>query len=344
MLIDANVYWFPEEIFKDDGLMQKFLADIPRAYGTNGYVKTENGKKQVVIERPVGAPGVNYIEGEYTLDFMLKALDEAGIDKAVMKVPCCHEWLSLGMCRLFNDGMAEFAEKSGGRLVPLAVIPPLGGEPAMAELDRCVSSLGMKGIQLSAHYGDLYLDDEAFAPLFEKLEAYKMTAYVHHTPVPVEYDPLCSYTNLRRSYGRCVDQMTAVCREALSGMFDKYPYVKVVHSMLGGGFFAYYNMMIPPKTKESDTTKRFADNSDTMRRYMADNIFFEMSHSQPWGQAQLECAVKVLGSDHIVYGSSFPVRKVWLTEGPECVRKLAISEEDKDNILWKNAQRLYHIS
>lgn len=343
MIIDSNVYWFPEQIFQDEELMQKFLADVPKAYGTNGFVKTENGKKQIVIERPFGAPGVNYIEGEYTLDFILKALDEANVDKAVMKIPCCHEWMGLEMCRLFNDGMADFADRSGGRLIPLAVVPPLGGDAAMAEFDRCVKELGMKGIQLSAHYGNLYLDDESFAPLFEKLQAYKMTAYVHHTPVPVDYGSLTAYTNLRRSYGRCVDQMTAVCREALSGMFGKYPDVKVVHSMLGGGFFAYYNMLVPPKAKEADTTRRFADNGDVMRKYMADNIFFEMSHSQPWGQAQLECAVKVLGADHIVYGSSFPVRNVWLMEGPSCVRALDISEEEKEEILWKNATRLYQI-
>lgn len=30
MVIDANVYWFPEQVFKDDRLLQTFLADIPR--------------------------------------------------------------------------------------------------------------------------------------------------------------------------------------------------------------------------------------------------------------------------------------------------------------------------
>lgn len=74
-----------------------------------------------------------------------------------MKVPCCHEWLSSELCRRFNDGMADFARRSNGRLIPLAVLPPWGREAELAELERCRCEFGMKGVQLCAHYGELYL-------------------------------------------------------------------------------------------------------------------------------------------------------------------------------------------
>ena len=76
---------------------------------------------------------------------------------------------------------------------------------------------------------------------------------------------------------------------------------------------------------------------------MEENLFFEMSHAQPWGKEQLECAVKVLGADHIIYGSSYPVRSEWLTDGPDFVKQLDISSEAKELILEGNAKRLYHI-
>lgn len=339
MIIDANVYWFPEELFEDESLMRKFLSEIPAA-DTAGFVKTENGRKQVVIERPKGYPSVNYIQGEYTLDFMLNSLKSANVDKAVMKIPCCQEWMGLDMCRLFNDGMAHFQRESGGRLIALAVIPPWGTPESLAELDRCKNELGMHGLQLSAHYDGKYLDDEAFAPLFRRLNEYGMTAYVHHTPVPVQYDSLYGYNNLRRTYGRCADQTTAVSRELFSGMFENYPRVKLVHSMLGGGFFAYANMFFPPKT--TDTTNRF-DSDEKVSGWLKNNIFFEMSHAQPWGKAQLACAIEVLGAEHILYGSSFPVRGEWLTGGAAFVESLDISEAEKRKILFENAAALYSI-
>ena len=97
MVIDANVYWFPEAMFEDDALRARFFMDIPRGYDTNGKMILRNGKKQIVIERPIGCPGVDYIQGDYTLQGKNAALDEAGIDREVMNVPCVQEWMSLDM-------------------------------------------------------------------------------------------------------------------------------------------------------------------------------------------------------------------------------------------------------
>lgn len=341
MVIDANVYWFPEEMFEDETLFARLCADAPRAYGTAVSMVERDGKKQVIVEKPVSCPGVDYIQGDYTLERMLQRLDEAGIDKAVMKVPCLHEWMSLDMCRYFNDGMADFAKRSGGRLIALAVVPPWGREAELNELTRCVNELGMHGMQLCAHYGELYLDDPAFTPLFTRMNELGLTAYVHHTPVPVEYRSIAAYNNLRRSLGRCEDQVTAVGRELFSGMFEQYPNVKLVHSMLGGGFFTFKEMLMPhgPAAKDG----RFAATPDSMRKHLRNNIYFEMSHAQPWGETLLETAVKILGADHIVYGSSSPVKMDWTLKGPAYVQALHVTEEEKRLMLCDNARKLYHI-
>ena len=74
-----------------------------------------------------------------------------------------------------------------------------------------------------------------------------------------------------------------------------------------------------------------------------EHIYFETSHAQPWGKQQLECAIQVLGADHIIFGSSYPVRREWLLEGAEFIKMLDISNEEKDMILYKNACQIYHI-
>jgi len=339
------MYWFPEDIFVNKDEESRFLSEIPRAYGINGFMKKddETGQGQIVIEKPTGYQNLNYVQGEYNLETQLSDMDLAGVDQAVLKLPGCHEWMSLETCIKFNDGMAEFAKKSHGRLIPLAVVPPFATEACQKELKRCREELGMTGVQLCAHYGNSYLDAEMFAPFFEKLNETEVTVYIHHTPVPVQYETIYEYNNLRRSYGRCVDQTTAIGRELFSGFFDKYPNLKFVHSMLGGGFFAIANMMFPGKPKSEEQVSRFETENDSVRYHFKNNIFFEMSHAQPWGKEQLECAVAVLGADHIIFGSSYPVRKEWLTEGAEFIKALNITEEEKRLILYQNAQRLYHI-
>ena len=78
MIIDANSYWFDEHIFHDETLCEQFLAEVPRAYDTEGYLTMNSaGKRQIVIEMPAGSPGLNYIEGDYTLEKRLADMDEA---------------------------------------------------------------------------------------------------------------------------------------------------------------------------------------------------------------------------------------------------------------------------
>ena len=289
-VIDANLSWFPEELFTDTALCEQFLSEIPVAHHIRGSLKEQDGLRRFVIEKPVGSPNLDYIQGDYTLEKELSALSQAGVDAAVLKLSCQQEWMSLDMCRYFNTRMAERVQESNGHLFGLGVVPPMGTPAVFREIDRCLDELGFGGLQLSAHYGDLYLDDEAFAPFF-------------------------AYLNERG----------------------------LVHSMLGGGFFAYINLWFPGKPKVKEAFSRFKDDNELVLSQLRSNLFFEMSHAQPWGREQLTCAVHTLGADHILFGSSYPVRPVWLMEGADFVRSLEIPEEEKELILHGNAERLYHL-
>lgn len=126
-------------------------------------------------------------------------------------------------------------------------------------------------------------------------------------------------------------------------MFEKFPNLKLIHSMLGGGFFAYENMLAPRKAGVTEEVERF-DVADKVSIYLQQNIFFDMSGALQWGKDQLECAVKVLGADHILYGSSYPLRQEWFVKGIGYIKNLNIGEEEKTLILGGNAVRLFNIS
>lgn len=342
MVIDANMYWLPESLFEQEEFLQAFITRMNQLPDTCGYVKEEDGCKQIVVEKPTGFQSLNYGAGEYALSTQLQDLQRAHVDKAVLKLPGCAEWMDLSLCKQFNDLMAAHANASNGKLIPLAVVPPYDTKENLQELRRCIEELHMHGVQLSTHYGDRYLDDEQFQAFFALCNEYHMTVYVHHSPIPVEYHSIYEFNNLRRSYGRCVDQTTAIGRELFSGFFDHYPNIRMVHSMLGGGFFGIMNMLLPHASKQTDTIQRF-DANERIREQLKTNIYFECSHAQPWGEAALKCAVDVLGADHILFGTSYPVRKEWLLQGSEFIQSLQISEEEKAMILYKNAKTLYHI-
>jgi predicted TIM-barrel fold metal-dependent hydrolase len=340
MLIDANVYWLPGALFDDEATRQHFFRSVPEVFGTRAVSINRDGKQGIAIEKPFGASNLDYFQDDYALETQLRDMDEAAIDVAVLKLPGTQEWLDLELCRQFNDLVTQRQEESRGRMAALGVVPPVGGAESAEEARRCIEDLHLHGLQVSAHYGNHYLDDPMFRPFLKVASDLGATVYVHHTPLPVDYESLTDYTNVRRSLGRCIDQVTAVSREIFSDLFDELPHLRLVHSMLGGGFFAFEPMLFP---KDSGNG-RFDNDNGKREQHLRRNVFFEMSHSQPWGKGALELAVQQLGADHIVYGSSYPVKKVWLTQGPAFVRDLAISDEDKRLILADNAKKLYGLT
>ena len=137
MTIDANMYWLPEELFTNEKMLAEFMRCIPEVYGV--HARWEEipgvGKKQIVLEEPKGCENLNYVQGEYMIEKQLEDMDKADVEKAILKIPCCHTWLSLEMCRKFNDGLAEHVKKGNGRFAALAVVPPYGGKEAIYELE-----------------------------------------------------------------------------------------------------------------------------------------------------------------------------------------------------------------
>ncbi len=87
----------------------------------------------------------------------------------------------------------------------------------------------------------------------------------------------------------------------------------------------------------------FPLDTEIVSRRLENNIYFDMSHAQPWGKTLLACAVDVLGADHIVFGTSYPVKREWLTEGVACVRAANLSDTDSDLVLGGTAQQLYGV-
>jgi predicted TIM-barrel fold metal-dependent hydrolase len=83
--------------------------------------------------------------------------------------------------------------------------------------------------------------------------------------------------------------------------------------------------------------------SDMIKGRLEKNIYYEMSHAQPWGEDNLQIAIKALGSENVIYGSSYPVKKSWLVGGPEMIQHLNISEDDKNKVLCENAKNVYNL-
>ena len=95
----------------------------------------------------------------------------------------------------------------------------------------------------------------------------------------------------------------------------------------------------PKKEKRSRDSPQVTKYKDFFRN----NLYFDITTPLAWSESQLECAVREFGADHILYGSSYPVRLDWVLNGVEYIKSLDISEQEKEQIFCGNAKRLFNI-
>lgn len=116
--------------------------------------------------------------GRETAGQVLRALDEAGIDQAVLLAPFLSEGYSLrdpGSLRRANTYLAQLVRGHGDRLVGLAVLNP-ASPGAPADLRRAIDA-GLKGAKMVP--SGWYPYDEAVQPAFAAAAALRLPLLFH---------------------------------------------------------------------------------------------------------------------------------------------------------------------
>ena len=124
-------------------------------------------------------------------DERLADLDAMGIDiQLVMPPPneCFYTVppdVAVKAARMVNDGLAEYVARKADRFVALGTVPLIDGAEAAKELERCMTSLGMKGAEILTNVAGRELSEPDFAPFWQKAEALGALVVIHpNAPTP----------------------------------------------------------------------------------------------------------------------------------------------------------------
>ena len=135
MIIDINMHWLPEDLLSNESLRDSFVSIVPRAYGEYAEVTNIPGtdRKQITISKPKGRAILNFGPEHVSAIGRIEAMDEAGVDKAILRIPCWQEWLNLDMCKMLNNGMAQYIKRNPDRFYGLGIVPPWGDKASLFE-------------------------------------------------------------------------------------------------------------------------------------------------------------------------------------------------------------------
>ena len=119
-------------------------------------------------------------------------------------------------------------------------------EAALDEADRAIKELGFKGIYVHSNIDGKPLDAPEFLPLFEKMAAYDLPIYIH----PWRGNDYPEYSGggeskyaIASTFGWPYETTAAMTRIVFSGLFERFPDLKVV-THHGGGMVSFYEQRI----------------------------------------------------------------------------------------------------
>jgi 2,3-dihydroxybenzoate decarboxylase len=269
----------------------------------------------------------------------IKEMDEAGIDLQVLShgAPATQRLdaePAVRMARAVNDRLHAVVKANPARFAGFAVLPTADPKAAADELERAVTKLGFKGAMVHGLTNNAFLDEKRFWPIFERAAALDVPLYLHpavpHKAVIDVYyrEYLDQFPNLMTAaWGFGVETATQGIRLVLSGVFEKYPKMKIILGHLGEGlpFYLWRIDMALARTKVSNFRDIFRDR-------------FWITTSGNFSTAALLCCLLEMGADRILFSVDYPF--VPNPPGVKWMEHVPLGPEDKAKILHGNAERL----
>jgi aminocarboxymuconate-semialdehyde decarboxylase len=278
----------------------------------------------------------------FDLPAQIADMDHAGIDVAVQS--CILGWdTTLENCRLLNDCTARAQKDFPGRFVGLAHVPPLDGEAALAEFERAISELALKGVTISSQVNGLSLDAKEFQPFFARAAKLGATVFVHPALGPKGYDLMKDYM-LPVILTREFDLGVALTRLIAGGVVENFPDLKLVFAHFGGGL-AGYKERISRSSYRFKLPKSFDD--------YFDRLYFDMAGFEG-SPIALRCALEVIKPERMVFATDYPQnfnnsdpkqgKNIdGVREYVELIRGLPLASQVKEDMLGGTAARLLNL-
>jgi len=276
-------------------------------------------------------------EETYNIDRKIRDMDAAGIDVSVLSVnmpgpEMLVPELRVEGARVCNDFVAGVIRKHPDRFAGLACLPWQDVPAAVAEIDRAIDQLGLRGIILYSHIGGTPVDAPTYDPVYQRAEEREMPIVLHPT-VPTWGEAIKDHSMIPMA-GLMVDHSFAMLRLILGGVLERHPQLQVVQPHAGGVLPYLWGRI----RNQTEVMGRGMENITQSPSVYYQRVYLDIV--SPSALA-LRFAYDFAGPDRLLFGSDHPW--VDISTFAKLVEEMDISEEDKAKIFGLNARKLFKI-
>jgi 6-methylsalicylate decarboxylase len=254
---------------------------------------------QALGAQRLGAASVNW-----TAARALEEMERGGVSTAINSIapagdPFNDPSTAARLCRESNEYATRLAADYPRRFGVFASLPLPNIEASLREIEYSFATLKADGVALFTSYGDKWLGDPAFNPVFEELNRRNVIVYTHPNTANCCRNLLPNIGDGAIEWG--TDTTRAIAQFIFGGAVTRYPNVRMIFSH-GGGTMPFLVERFSGMAKSSQLAPRFPQGFEAV----AAKFYYDTA--QVANPAAMSALTKVIPVSQIVFGTDYPFR------------------------------------
>ncbi len=262
--------------------------------------------------------------------------------------------ISTDLAKLANDGMAELVRKYPDRFPGfVASLPMNDPDGLLAEARRAINDLGAVGVLIFTNVLGRPLDEPETMPLFDLMAELDRPIWMHPmrgADFPDYKSEPKSYYEIWWTFGWPYETSVAMAHLVFSGLFDRYPNLKIItHHM--GAMIPYFEGRVGPGWDQLGTRTSDEDYTLLLKKLKKRPLdYFHMFYADTalFGAREATvCGLKFFGVEKTLFASDSPFDpergSAYIRSTIEIIDGLDITLDQRKSIYEGNAKKLLRL-
>ena len=285
-------------------ILPETWPDLHEKYGYGGFIRLEHYQpcraRMMMDDRFFR----EIEENSWSPEARIKESDRDQVDVQVLStVPVMFSYWAkpehtLDLSMILNDHIAGVVKKYPKRFIGLATLPMQSPRLAIQELERCMTELGMAGIQIGTHINQWNLDAPEVFAVLEAAQDLGAAVFVHPWDM-MGKDNMPKYW-LPWLVGMPAETSLAISSLVFGGVLERLPKLRIAFAHGGGSFPATIGRIEHGFHVRPDLCA--VDNNVNPREYLGKFYLDSLVHDE----TMLRYLVDLIGEDKVALGSDYP--------------------------------------
>jgi predicted TIM-barrel fold metal-dependent hydrolase len=270
----------------------------------------------------------------------IEIMDRDGVATALISCTAPGVWFgnpdeARGLARELNEYGAKMASDYKGRYGLLAVLPIPRVDESLKEIEYAFDTLQADGVGVLTSYGNHWLGDPAFQPIFDELNRRKAVVYTHPIDAPCCQDLMQGVNPTTLEYP--TDTARAILSLLSTNAATRYADIRFIFSHAGGTMPSVIDRIGVgnPDTIAANLRGTPEPNS---RLYHLRRFYYDTAQST--NTVQMQALKTIAGASQIVFGTDYPFGAT-AAKHVQGLRECGLSAEELQAVYTSNALRLF---